>query len=151
MNGIRCALLLGLISAAPAVAQMVGPPVTPAPPAIAPPGPSLPGAESSGPTMAPGITPQGAVATRASAGAPGSQVVRPKATAVVAGKTRSGHPARVVHTRSITKKPVAPHALHKGAPARTAKNTTAPTHAVPRRAPRPSPSRASSEVVRPKV
>ena len=31
MNGIRCALLLGLISAAPAVAQMVGPPVTPAP------------------------------------------------------------------------------------------------------------------------
>ena len=148
MNGIRCALLLGLISAAPAVAQMIGPAVTPAPPAIAPPGLSLPGAESSGPTMAPGITPQGAVATRASAGAPGSQVVRPKPTAVVAGKTRSGHP---VHTRSITKKPVAPHALHKGAPARTAKNTTAPTHAVPRRAPRTSPSLASSEVVRPKV
>jgi len=148
VNGIRCALLLGLISAAPAVAQMIGPAVTPAPPAIAPPGLSLPGAESSGPTMAPGITPQGAVATRASAGAPGSQVVRPKPTAVVAGKTRSGHP---VHTRSITKKPVAPHALHKGAPARTAKNTTAPTHAVPRRAPRTSPSLASSEVVRPKV
>ena len=97
MNGIRCALLLGLISAAPAVAQMIGPAVTPAPPAIAPPGLSLPGAESSGPTMAPGITPPGAVATKASAGAPGSQVVRPKATAVVAGKTRSGQDPKEHH------------------------------------------------------
>jgi hypothetical protein len=140
------AVLLVALAVIPAEAQMAGPTITPAAPAVSPPGPApVTGTVGPTPTVLPTTKVPASTATR-QVGT--SRTVTTKAPATISTRTASGRKGHVVHAKASAKKPVVTHVAH-GKGKATKKHAT--TQVAHRKGPRPSASSASDDLLRPRV